>query len=291
MSIRKKAAEKRKRTIATQATLVIVACIAFAILLTTVVIPLQKLNKAKRLIDSGEYKAAHLLLDGMDYKNSRELRESIRTPYEKELLSEAEIGSCAVFGAYEQDNNASNGKEEIEWIVLAREGGRVLLISRYALDCQQYNEVYTCVTWETCSLREWLNGTFLSAAFSEEERAMIPSVTVSADKNPRFITSPGNSTTDQVFLLSITEANRYFSSDEARKCSPTPYAAAQGVWTSEWEEVDGKEACRWWWLRSPGSHSNDIVAVGSVGAINDCGIINYQGNGAVRPALWVDLGP
>ncbi len=290
MSMRGKTAEKRRRTIAMQATLVIVACIAFAILLTTVVIPLQKLNKAKRLIDSGEYKAAYLLLDGMDYQNSKELRESIRTVYEKELLSEAEVGSCAVFGAYEQDNDTSNGEEEIEWIVLAREGSRVLLISRYALDCQQYNVAYTWVTWETCTLREWLNGTFLNAAFSEEERAMIPVVTVSADKNPRFITTPGNSTTDQVFLLSITEANRYFSSDEARKCSPTPYAAAQGVWTSEWEEVDGKQACRWWWLRSPGSHSNDVAAVGSNGGINDCGVINYQGNGAVRPALWVDLG-
>ena len=50
---------------------------------------------------------------------------------------------------------------------------------------------------------------------------MIPTVTVSANKNPKYDTDPGNTAKDRVFLLSIVEAEKYFTSDEARKCIPT----------------------------------------------------------------------
>ncbi len=48
--------------------------------------------------------------------------------------SVVEVGDVIYFGSYEQDNNLSNGKEEIEWIVLAKENRKALLISKYALD-------------------------------------------------------------------------------------------------------------------------------------------------------------
>ena len=310
-----KAAKKRKKTFAI-VTPIIIACIAFVILLSTVIIPKQKLNKAMRLIDSGDYEAAYalleeigdndaivsskyeravalidsgdyktayLLLDGIDYKNSKELQESIKPQYQKVLLFEAEIGSYVYFGAYEQDNNTSNGKETIEWLVLAREGDRILVISRYALDCQQYNTSNTNVTWETCSLRKWLNGTFLNAAFSESERAMIPGVSVSADKNPSYITSPGNNTTDQVFLLSITEVNKYFSSDSARQYQGTAYCYAQGAGKG------GKDNCSWW-LRSPGGLNVYAAFVDDVGSVNDIGDSIRNDNISVCPALWIDMG-
>ena len=120
-----KAVKKRKRTIAIVMT-IIAACIAFVIVLTTLIIPSQKLNKAITLIDSGDYKAAYILLDRIDYRNSRELQESIKPHYQIALLSEAEVGSCVFFGSCEQDNDTSNGKEDIEWIVLAKEGNQAL---------------------------------------------------------------------------------------------------------------------------------------------------------------------
>lgn len=45
-------------------------------------------------------------------------------------------GQLVRFGSYEQDNDTSNGKEPIEWIVLSvdEEQGRALLLSRYVLD-------------------------------------------------------------------------------------------------------------------------------------------------------------
>ena len=271
------AAKKRKRIIAI-VTPIVVACIVFVIVLVTVIIPQQKLNKAMALIDSGDYKAAFLLLDGLDNKNSKELQESIKPQYQKVLLSEAEIGSYVVFGSYEQDNNTSNGKEDIEWIVLDREGDSILVISRYALDCQQYNASLSSVTWETCSLRKWLNGTFLNSAFSESASAMIPSVMVSADNNP------SKSSTDQVFLLNITEAKKYFGSDSVRQCQGTAYCDAQGAN----KVADGKSA---WWLRSwPGYNSKYAAIVGLDGSVLDNGGYVLVDDIAVRPALWINIG-
>ena len=193
------------------------------------------------------------------------------------------IGNTVSFGTYEQDNKTANGKEEIEWVVLATEGDRSLVISKYALDCQPYNTKYTNVTWETCSLRKWLNDTFLNAAFSKEEQAMIPTMTVSADKNPSYSTRPGKSTEDQVFLLSIPEANRYFSSNTARQCEPTAYAKAQGCY------ANSNNGFCWWWLRSPGSSSGSAAGVSAVGSVSASGGVG-NGKNAVRPALWIELG-
>ena len=113
---------------------------------------------------------------------------------------------------------------------------------------------------------------------------MIPTVTVSADKNPDpdYSTNPGNATQDQVFLLSITEANKYFSSDSARQCEPTDFAVANGAWESD-------SGICWWWLRSPGDTQNDAAIVGSDGDVDEYGNSVYFDYNAVRPALWIDL--
>ena len=82
-------------------------------------------------------------------------------------------GDIMTFGHYEQDGDLSDGTENIEWTVLDVQENSALLISRYGLDSVQYNTERAEVTWETCSLREWLNGDFLCAAFSEEEQETI----------------------------------------------------------------------------------------------------------------------
>ena len=121
-----------------------------------------------------------------------------------------------------------------------------------------------------------MNNDFINAAFSADEKAMIPTVTVSADKNPNYNTNPGNATQDQVFLLSSTEANKYFSSDSARQCKPTDYA---------YEAFDGH--C-WWWLRSPGDNQYRAAYVTDDGDVDESGY-EVECYHAVRPALWIDL--
>ena len=61
----------------------------------------------------------------------------------------------------EQDNDISNGKEDIEWLVLWIVDDKALIVSKYALDVQPYSTYTdTDCTWKTCSLWEWLNSTF-----------------------------------------------------------------------------------------------------------------------------------
>ena len=189
-------------------------------------------------------------------------------------------GDTLFFGSYEQDEVA--GPDPIEWQVLAVEDGRALLLSRCALDSKPYNTERTYVTWESSSLRAWLNGTFLNEAFRLEEQMLIPEVTVSADKNPRYGTDPGNSTSDKIFLLSISEAEQYLDSDKARQAQASEYAKKQGADT--FYSVN-----TWWWLRSPGYDQNFAAYVFYDGSVGYYGSGVDLSSGAVRPALWIDL--
>jgi hypothetical protein len=199
----------------------------------------------------------------------------------------AAVGDIIEFGAYEQDNETSNGKETIEWRVLAKEDNKILVISQYALDAQPYNTEFENVTWETCTLRTWLNETFLNEAFNEAEQSMIQTTEVSADKNPDYGTDPGNATKDKIFLLSIDETNKYFASHE--NCPLTEYAIANGATNNDNFRVDGPALTCCWWLRSPGSLQNNAAEVDYYGKVNSGGIAVDYAHNAVRPEMWIDL--
>ena len=288
-----KAAKKRKKAFAI-GTPIVAACIAFLIVLTTVIIPNSKYNAAVALMNNKKYDEAITAFEAMDgYKDSENRLENCYIgKYGEEKwnkIKNIKVGDTYTFGAYEQDNSTSNGKEAIEWTVLDKDGMSLLLISKQALDCQQYNTSYTDVTWESCSLRKWMNGTFLNKAFNAEEQAQIQNTTVSADKNPEYNTNPGNATTDKVFLLSINEVEKYFNSDEARKCAPTAYAKAQGAYTSDsYKTASGAATC-WWWLRSPGFNQLYAARVSNDGSVGYFGDHVLDDTDAVRPALWINL--
>ncbi|MDR1712956.1 MAG: DUF6273 domain-containing protein, partial [Coriobacteriales bacterium] len=75
-----------------------------------------------------------------------------------------------------------------------------------------------------------------------------------------------SATDDYVFLLSIDEAEQYFSSDSDRVAKKSDGGA------------DG------WWLRSPGNNSNNAANVNNDGNVNTNGN-NVNNNNGVRPAL------
>lgn len=285
-----KAAKKRKKIIAIALPIVCV-CVAFIIVLNTVIIPNSNYNSALALYKSGDYDNAITAFQSLNgYKDSeRQIENCYIGKYGEKWneIKNIKVGDLYTFGAYEQDNNTSNGKERIEWIVLDKVGMSLLLVSNKALDCQQYDTLNKDVTWESCSLRKWMNGTFLNNAFSAEEQAQIQSTTVSADKNPFFDSiNPGNATTDKVFLLSITEAEKYFSFAKDRKCMPTAYAIAHGVYNVI--EENNACTCRWW-LRSPGSTQNYAAYVFIDGSSGCYGSYVAYDTVGVRPALWLDL--
>ena len=190
------------------------------------------------------------------------------------------VGDEFNLGKFEQDNDLTNGEEAITWQVLKVEDGQALAISKYGLDMQLFNDTYEPVTWESCSLRKWLNGEFYENAFSDSEKAVIPEVPLSNPSNLQYGTDGGNDTTDKVFLLTQSEAAAYFSDETARRCYPTEYAIGKGVWRSD---TGGS----WWWLRTPGLDANHFAFVNGSGHISSEGWeVNYP-DGVVRPAVWI----
>ena len=240
--------------------------------------------RAEELRKSGKYDEAYAIyLTIPEYKNVSEILKT-----DKNLLRvKFKAGNFITLGNYPQ-TKAGNDNTPIEWLVLESDGETALLISRYALDCKPYNEEFEDTTWETCTLRGWLNNEFFNKAFSTEEKQYILQSDVSADKNPKYSTNPGNATKDNVFLLSIVEANKYFKSDDARKCAPTDYAIQQGAYTSDSYKVEGRKAC-WWWLRSPGSFSRNAAIVSGDGSFRVDGSRVNDGDGAVRACVRVRL--
>ncbi len=215
------------------------------------------------------------------------------------------FGKYTTFGAYEQDNNLDNGPEPIEWRVLEVKDGRALVVSVYALEYMPYHGAIAedkSITWETWDLRAWLNGEFIATAFTEAERERIPVVTVTADRNPHNPLNAGKDTQDQIFLLSLTEVQRYLSSSGARKCKATDYAIAK-VEERLGREIDigigykpvDRENCAWW-LRTPGEADGSASSVLPNGsktwlmAGQTEKYVDYWEN-AVRPAMWIDLEP
>ena len=191
------------------------------------------------------------------------------------------VGDIVKFGSYEQDNNTANGPEKIERKVLDKKDGKALLISKYGLDCQPYNTSYTAVTWETCTLRSWLNSTFYRTAFNSTQQALIAETAITNPDNPYCGTDGGNYTTDNVFLLSIDEVNRYFASNSMRMCAATVYAQAQDALSFS----GGFN----WWLRSPGEDRRHAAFVIGAGSIYLEGAYVHYGIYVVRPTIWVNL--
>ena len=194
------------------------------------------------------------------------------------------VGSVVLYGEYEQDNDLTNGAEPIEWIVLDKnEAGNCLLISKYALDAEAYNEQSTDITWEHSTIRNWLNSEFYDAAFSDNEKPRVLTSRVTADIKIGYDDDPGNDTDDRVFLLSLAEVNRFFMSDTARICCPTGCALTKGLTV-----LDG--GCRWW-LRS--IIDDDCLGFSAAAFVDYDGSVSEAGGPVsnelyyVRPALWV----
>lgn len=203
--------------------------------------------------------------------------------------------------------------EPIKWRVLRTDGNQALLLSDIALDDQRYHTVYESVTWETSTIRSWLNGygagsnkqsvdytqkNFIGSAFTVSERAAIADSPLENADNIDYGTEGGNNTTDKIFLLSESDVwntdtakahgfvKDYSTYDEARRCQSSAYAKAMGMDSSTSTAYAGNG---WWWLRSPGYPGIHAMLVNGGGWV-----VRYGGGvdadrGGVRSALNLNL--
>ena len=200
------------------------------------------------------------------------------SPIYKTMIAEFEkatAGNNFTFGTYKG--------EPVTWKVIAQSGEKKLIITEDGIDTIKYNEQYVDVTWETCTLRKYMNNEMLNEMFSKEEQKLIMKVINKNSNNPKYGTIGGNDTEDRLFLLSIDEANQFFASDEARCAKPTAYAKSKKAYT------DDKTGNAWWWLRSPGGYSNCAAYVNFDGSVLTYGDFVSDDVDVVRPACWVNL--
>ncbi|GHV42948.1 hypothetical protein FACS189490_12810 [Clostridia bacterium] len=190
--------------------------------------------------------------------------------------SSFEVGKIAEFGSY-------------DWRVIEVHDGKALLLSSEVIRTDNYNPSKGCTSWDICALRDWLNIDFYDE-FGEREQERIAEVCVTTAKNPRFDTHCGEVTLDKVFLLSIEEVARYFG-DSGQLTGGNP----KSKWwiNDQYNETriayDESGTVVWWWLRTPGMHTNTVVYVNTGGSINLAGHRAYNSDGGVRPAMWVKL--
>ncbi|MBQ7220528.1 MAG: hypothetical protein IJS28_06065 [Synergistaceae bacterium] len=161
------------------------------------------------------------------------------------------------FGKYYRD---SEELSPITWLVLYEDSDSLLLITKYCIDSIPYNETRATVTWEACTLRQWLNGEFLHTAFTSQEQEAI---------------------SRSVFLLSLDDAVKYMPNDSDRRCSPTSYAISRGAYTN------GEGLCAWW-TSSPGRTPTQAAYFSSYGTIGNRPHYVDEGIIGVRPAVRVN---
>lgn len=111
----------------------------------------------------------------------------------------------------------NDGDTDIWWEVIAVDGDRALVTSRNSVDWKLFNEQYENVTWETSTLRNWLNDTFYNSTFNSEEQSKIFTTTVENPDNPDSGVDGGNNTEDRLFLLSVYEVEEYYECEAFRE--------------------------------------------------------------------------
>ncbi len=154
-------------------------------------------------------------------------------------IDNAKPGDIITFGSYEQDNDLSNGKEPIEWVVLENNEDNVKVISKYILDAVPYHQYNEEVQWKDSTIHEWLNNEFYNAAFSDEEKKKI-------QPHGELIPHYYEKTWSNVYLWDLydmvsyyggnvgyNENEEYYTSSKL-KAEATPYAIANGCENSYW---------------------------------------------------------
>ena len=185
--------------------------------------------------------------------------ENYRREEQYERLSLAELAYLR-----EDDKFHFGGLGIYEWNVLSINNGFIFAIlsdrnkiqykkkwNYNSADLLTYNDTNAPVTWETCTLRKWLNKTFIERFSDGEKELLVPTKVINRN-NPFYGTSGGNDTVDRVFCLSIDELRYFCSSDRKKKILGMDSLANDS-----------------YWLRSPGKQQNEASV--------STAIISYNG--------------
>lgn len=188
---------------------------------------------------------------------------------------------CVYFGNYIQKDTNGDGKvtdedekQPIKWRVLSvEEDGTALLLADKLLDMQPFDKNGK-IDWEECTLRTWLNSTFLNAAFTEAEQEVIAETELE--------TESAATVTDNIYLLSLEEvSNPEYGFHPLIDCESNT-RKAEGTDLAVFNNI--------WWLRTPikEEHASWVCSIDSQGT-NRTIVIGTENSQWIRPALRLKL--
>jgi hypothetical protein len=174
----------------------------------------------------------------------------------------------------------------IDWLVLEEKDGKVLLLSEFVLfDDQPYNAEFTTTTWEHSSIRSYLNNEFFNDFNPRDRERIAKTIVINDDRMASFFSGDeaypgvhswlvpaGNDTEDRVFLLSLDEVRKYFSTHSDREVKRSANDENNPGWS--WA----------WWLRTPGYDNFNAVCIMLSASVNSEPVSKFWG---VRPAMWI----
>ncbi|MCL2808384.1 MAG: serine/threonine protein kinase [Coriobacteriia bacterium] len=206
------------------------------------------------------------------------------------LPSGVDVGDTINMGEVSFDAfHAGTFSDDIEWQVLAVESNRVLVISKDIVDLRPYHEERKDITWEDSDLRSWLNNEFYEGLPSGLQAQILEATKDNPDSEA---TSGGNPTEDKVFLLSVSEAEHFFSSNKSRRAdislADSTHEYMINMWGRDLKEYVKEHGGYRWWLRSPGTSGSENAAHAyRGGSLNVKGEVATRGDCGVRPAMWI----
>ncbi len=199
--------------------------------------------------------------------------------------------------------------EPIKWRVLSvsEDGTDAFLMADQCLDAKAFHSDNSdTVMWENCDVREWLNGTFMTTAFSEEEQ---DAVTLTQIDNLSYSSyyegdveasgKDGTPTQDRIYLPSLEDMlnkkygfvnnhnvtedpiDKGFSDTETRQAEATDFAKSY---------EDGYKATGYL-LRTMGAYEGFVLSTtdGEISVTKLFGTtVDEKGKG-IRPVLHLDL--
>lgn len=183
------------------------------------------------------------------------------------------------FGKYDMSVGTSG---DIEWLVVDGNDTSYLLVSKYILDCKNFNDSDKEVLWNNSTLNEWLNNYFINRSFSTDEIAYM---------NP--VNEFGLIGKEKVGILSIASCEKYFGREDVNKRNYRLSALVTSFAKSNWAEyIDNSNSeyhnCGSFYLSDNGTTDRKAAYVNPYGHIRiDGQAVKLVHGDGVRPVIVV----
>lgn len=203
-------------------------------------------------------------------------------------------GQIVKFGKYEGDNNAANGPEDVEWIVLevTKENGkaRALLLSKDIIGAPGgWNKTDGNTFYSASNLHDWCENDFYLTftMYDASLKEKILKMNIETADSSTGVDS-GEAVQAHAYAPAKEDLDKFLTGDMAKYiiASPTASAKASGV------TAYGKEQAAQYYLRNVGIVENNAqwaAGIDKKGAFNEGLAMSGNATGA-RVCINVDLG-